>query len=374
MERKESSKFIIKGPMDRESVPELRRKVLKLIRKDNISSLTVDLSEVSRLDTAGLALLVEWYRFLRRHGGRLKLAGLGEEVKKKIHLARLDKLLESYTCETDSGSEMDRSKRDVTEAAIEVQHLNSFYGDRQVLFDINMLIPRHKVTVIMGVSGCGKSTLLRHLIGLKSIESGEVLIKGRSLRRFGEAQLRQYRRNCGVLFQSGALFNSMSVAENIAVPLKVHTRLADETIRVIAEIKLHQVGLTGLGDYMPSQLSGGMKKRAGLARALALDPEILFVDEPSSGLDPITAAGLDQLIAELRDTAGMTIVVVTHELESAFRIADQMIVMDQGRILVKGTPEAIRKSTDPRVQQFLQREAEQDSADLDFYARVLLNA
>lgn len=256
---------------------------------------------------------------------------------------------------------------------IEVSGLNSHYGGRQVLFDISFAIPRHQITVIMGVSGCGKSTLLRHLIGLKWTASGRIMMDGNDLLGFDARGLETYRRRIGVLFQSGALFNSLSVAENIIVPLKVHTRLSPETMRIIAQIKLHLVGLSDFGRYMPSQLSGGMRKRAGLARALAMDPEILFVDEPSSGLDPITAAGLDDLIVELRDTLGMTIIVVTHELESAFQIADQIIVLDMGRILVAGSPKEIQGSQDERVIQFLQRKADQQRVDTEAYLASLMD-
>jgi phospholipid/cholesterol/gamma-HCH transport system ATP-binding protein len=256
--------------------------------------------------------------------------------------------------------------------AIEVIGLNSHYGGRQVLHDIRFSMPRNRVTVIMGVSGCGKTTLLRHLIGLKPTEPGRIFVDGRDLGKFNEKEMQAYRRRTGVLFQSGALFNSMTVAENLAVPLKVHTRLADETIRIMALIKLHLVGLSDFCDYMPSQLSGGMRKRAGLARALTMDPEILFVDEPSSGLDPITAAGLDKLIVELRETLGMTIIVVTHELESAFGIADQMIVMDQGRVLAAGSPSEIKADSNERVVKFLNREAvPHHEDDADFMASLL---
>jgi phospholipid/cholesterol/gamma-HCH transport system ATP-binding protein len=250
---------------------------------------------------------------------------------------------------------------------IRVCGLNSHYRDRQVLFDLRCGIPEKHITVIMGVSGCGKTTLLRHLIGLKRTVPGQITIEGKDLGRYSEEEMRRYRRRIGVLFQSGALFNSMTVSDNIGVPLKVHSRLADETIRIMALIKLNLLGLAEFGGYMPSQLSGGMRKRAGLARALAMDPEILFVDEPSSGLDPITAAGLDQLILELRETLGMTIVVVTHELSSAFRIADRLIVMNQGRILAAGNPEEIRASQNERVLQFLRSEADTAKAGTSGY-------
>ncbi len=255
---------------------------------------------------------------------------------------------------------------------IAVNGLNSRYGSSQVLFDVNCEIPRNRITVIMGISGCGKSTLLRHLIGLKETAPGEILVEGKDLGNFSETEMNAYRRRMGVLFQGGALFNSLSVASNIAVPLKEHTGLADETIDVIVAMKLHMVGLTSAGPYMPSQLSGGMRKRAGLARALVMDPEMLFVDEPSSGLDPITAAGLDDLVLALRETLGMTIVVVTHELESAFRIADQIIVMDAGKVLAAGAPEEIRGSGDERVVQFLSRRADEEKTDKDLYMAALL--
>ncbi|MEN6537617.1 MAG: ATP-binding cassette domain-containing protein, partial [Bryobacteraceae bacterium] len=161
--------------------------------------------------------------------------------------------------------------------------------------------------------------------------------------------------------------------ENIALPLRVHTKLADETIRIMSIMKLNMVGLSEFWNYMPSQVSGGMKKRAGLARALAMEPQVLFVDEPSSGLDPITAAGLDRLILELRETMGMTVVVVTHELESAFKIADRMVVMDMGTIMAVGTPEQIQASEDGRVRQFLNREADPQDLSVDSYVKCLLD-
>lgn len=253
-----------------------------------------------------------------------------------------------------------------------VKGLTSRYGGRLVLSDLTFSIPRNRVTVIMGRSGCGKTTLLRHLIGLKRTAPGQIFVDGEDLGEFSAQQLQLYRRRIGVLFQSGALFSSMSVKDNIAVPLKVHTRLPDETIRIISIIKLNLVGLTEFCDYMPSQLSGGMKKRAGLARALAMDPEILFVDEPSSGLDPITAAGLDKLIIELKETLGMTIIVVTHELESAFHIADQMVVLDDGQLLAVGPPEYIRNSKNPRVVQFLRRESDERQSGVESYISCLL--
>jgi phospholipid/cholesterol/gamma-HCH transport system ATP-binding protein len=255
---------------------------------------------------------------------------------------------------------------------IDVRGLSSSYGNNQVLHQIEFTISRGQITVIMGVSGCGKSTILRHLIGLKPSQPGQLLLEGPDAAALGTAGWSNYRRRIGVLFQSSALFNSLTVAENVAVPLRVHSRLPQETIRIICQIKLHLVGLAAYSDYMPSQLSGGMRKRAGLARALAMDPEILFVDEPSSGLDPITAAGLDELLLALRDALGVTIIVVTHELESAFRIADQMLVLDKGRLLVAGTPEEVRQSSDQRVLQFLRRIADQQQRHAGEYLAKLI--
>jgi phospholipid/cholesterol/gamma-HCH transport system ATP-binding protein len=259
-----------------------------------------------------------------------------------------------------------------TENIIEIRGLQSFYNSRQVLYDITFSIPVGRVTVIMGVSGCGKTTLFRHLSGLKRTGLGQISVEGKDLGSFSQKELMEYRRRIGVLFQSGALFNSLSLAENIAMPLSVHTDLAQETIRIMTLMKLNMVGLSDFGDYMPSQLSGGMKKRAGLARALIMDPEMLFVDEPSSGLDPITAAGLDRLILNLPKTRGMTIVVVTHELESAFKIADRIVVMDEGKVLAAGTVDEIKNSSNPRVQQFLSREADPYKMHMEAYHQRLL--
>ncbi|MEJ5347143.1 MAG: ATP-binding cassette domain-containing protein [Desulfosoma sp.] len=259
----------------------------------------------------------------------------------------------------------------LTDSIIQVRNLSSSYGGRSVLHEVSFSIPKGKVTVIMGVSGCGKSTLLRHLIGLKPSSPESLFVDGADAGLFTPAQWNAYRKRIGVLFQGGALFSSLSVRDNLAVPLRVHTRLAESTIRIITDIKLHQVGLTEFGEFMPSQLSGGMRKRAGLARAMVMDPEILFVDEPSSGLDPITAAGLDDLLVELKHAMGMTLVVVTHELESAFRIADQIVVMDAGKVLVAGTPEAVRSSEDIRVRQFLERRPDARAVDQERYEKRL---
>ena len=241
---------------------------------------------------------------------------------------------------------------------VRVRGLRVRYGDREVLCGIDLDVSRGETMVILGPSGCGKSTLLRHLEGLARPVAGSITIAGVDIVNASRPELARLRRVMGVSFQSAAMFNSMTVGENVALPLREHTDLADETIRLVTRMKLQQVGLSGVEDLYPSQLSGGMRKRASLARALAMDPEILLFDEPSAGLDPIIAAGIDQLILRLKETFHMTMIVVTHEMQSAFLIADRMCMLDQGRILAVGTVEEIRAHPHPRVRQFLERKAD----------------
>jgi phospholipid/cholesterol/gamma-HCH transport system ATP-binding protein len=221
--------------------------------------------------------------------------------------------------------------------------------------------------VILGGSGSGKSTLLRTLVGLEKPSSGEIWLKGKDIAKISSTEMDEIRRKIGMSFQGGALFGSMTVGENVALPLREHTKLEDSTIEIIVRLKLDQVGLAGFENYMPAQLSGGMKKRAAVARALAMDPEILFFDEPSAGLDPIIAAGVDQLILELKKAFHMTIIVVTHELASAFLIADRMVLIDKGNVVAIGSTAEMRSSTHPRVRQFLDRIAEPEvTQELDY--------
>src|SRR5205814_6912548 len=195
--------------------------------------------------------------------------------------------------------------------------------------------------------------LLRLMIGNVRTDGGDIIAFGKSLRSMSDAELNDYRKSIGVLFQSGALFNSMSVADNVALPLREHTDLPEETIEIMVKSKLELVGLRQHADKMPAQLSGGMKKRAGLARAISLDPKVLFYDEPSAGLDPVTSAEIDQLILDLNQKLGVTSVVVTHEMDSAFRIADRMVLLDRGKFVISGTPDEMRQSTDPLVREFV---------------------
>ena len=255
----------------------------------------------------------------------------------------------------------------LTEPVISLRNLRVSYGEHEILHGISFDVVRGETLVILGGSGSGKSTLLRTLVGLEKPSAGEIWIKGRDLAKTSEAEMDEIRTQIGMSFQGGALFGSMTVGENVALPLREHTHLEDSTIEIILRLKLQQVGLEGFEYYTPAELSGGMKKRAAVARALAMDPEILFFDEPSAGLDPIIAAGIDQLILELKRAFRMTIVVVTHELASAFLIADRMLLIDKGNIVALGTTEEMRSSTQPRVRQFLDRIPEPEiSGELDY--------
>ncbi len=232
-----------------------------------------------------------------------------------------------------------------------------------MLHGIDLEVCHGETVVILGGSGSGKSTLLRTLVGLEKPASGEVMVKGIDLARATKRELDAIRKKIGLSFQGGALLGSMTVGENIALPLLEHSDLAPSTIEVMVRIKLEQVGLSGFEDFSPSQLSGGMKKRAAIARALAMDPEILFFDEPSAGLDPIMAAGIDDLILNLKKAYAMSIIVVTHELASAFLIADRIILIDRGNILAMGPAREIQQSSQPRVRQFLDRVADSTADD-----------
>ena len=259
-----------------------------------------------------------------------------------------------------------------TEAAISIVNLRVSYGDREILHGISFDVRRGETMVILGGSGSGKSTLLRTLVGLEKPTSGEVWIGGVDTAKMSESEMDAIRKKMGMSFQGSALFGSMTVGDNVALPLREHTDLEDSTIEIMTRIKLGQVGMGNYEDYMPSQLSGGMKKRAAVARAMAMDPEILFFDEPSAGLDPIIAAGLDELILDLKKAYAITMVVVTHELASAFLIADRLVYVDRGHIVALGTREEFKASTHPRVRQFLDRVPEPEVTDELDYLQMLM--
>ena len=258
------------------------------------------------------------------------------------------------------------------EKVIEVRDLVAHYGERRILNGVSMDVYAGEIMVIIGGSGSGKSTLLRHVMALEHGTSGTVKILGRDPAALDAKEALDLRKKIGVAFQGGALFSSMTVGENIMLPLYEHTVLDRTTMEIMARLKLEVVGLAGFEDLMPAELSGGMVKRAAFARAIIMDPKILFCDEPSAGLDPVIAAALDDLLLRMREAMGMTIVVVTHELESAFSIADRITVLDQGRILLTGTTEELRETKIERIQNLLQRRTEEEIVDPEEYLERLM--
>jgi phospholipid/cholesterol/gamma-HCH transport system ATP-binding protein len=257
---------------------------------------------------------------------------------------------------------------------ISVRDVTVSYNGRRVLDGINLDIKRGETMVLLGGSGSGKSTLLRQIIGLERPQSGAILVNGVDLAKCTARELKRVRRSIGMAFQNSALFNSMSVEDNVALPLREHTRLAESTISLMTWMKLAVVGLAEFGKLSPQALSGGMKKRAAVARTLSLDPELLVFDEPSAGLDPIVAAELDELILGLKRAFNMTVVVVTHEMESAFRIADRMAMLYRGSVIAVGTKEELQSNQHPRIRQFFDRVPDSiaDAAAVDNYLQRYL--
>jgi phospholipid/cholesterol/gamma-HCH transport system ATP-binding protein len=257
---------------------------------------------------------------------------------------------------------------------IEVRDLVTHYGERRILHGINLTVHQGEIMVIMGGSGSGKSTLLNALLGLLRPTSGYIRLLGQDLNAISDVERTKLRQKMGVAFQGGALFSSKSVIENIMLPLYEHTRLDRNTMKIMARMKMQVVNLSGFENLMPAELSGGMIKRAALARAIVMDPRVLFCDEPSAGLDPVVSSAIDELILNLRDAMGMSIVVVTHELESAFKIADRICVLDKGHILTVGTVDEVRHSPNERIQNLLNRRTEAEILDPDEYLRRLTGA
>ena len=240
-----------------------------------------------------------------------------------------------------------------SESLVELRHLTFGYGDRVILDDVSLVVPRGKVTALMGASGGGKTTILRLIGGQNRAQSGQTLFDGQDIGPMNQRDLYAARRRMGMLFQFGALFADLSVFENVAFPLREHTDLPEPLIRDIVLMKLNAVGLRGASDLMPSDLSGGMARRIALARAIALDPELVMYDEPFSGLDPISLGTAARLIRQLNDSMGLTSIFVSHELEQTFAIADHVIILANGKIATQGTPGQVRQSTDPLVYQYV---------------------
>ncbi|MBS0506178.1 MAG: ABC transporter ATP-binding protein [Proteobacteria bacterium] len=241
----------------------------------------------------------------------------------------------------------------IDDALVQLRNVTFGYGERVVLRDLSLTVPRGKVTAIMGASGGGKTTVLRLIGGQQRAQQGQVLVNGQDVGAMGMEQLYAARRRMGMLFQFGALFTDMSVFDNVAFPLREHTDLPEELIRDIVLMKLNAVGLRGARDLAPSQISGGMARRVALARAIALDPELIMYDEPFAGLDPISLGTAAQLIRRLNDAMGLTTIIVSHDLEETFRLADHVVILGPGNVAAQGTPEEVRASTDPLVHQFV---------------------
>jgi phospholipid/cholesterol/gamma-HCH transport system ATP-binding protein len=254
---------------------------------------------------------------------------------------------------------------------IEVDHLDWSFGTHQVLFDVSMKVHEGEIMVIMGGSGSGKTTLLRHMVGLMPTIPGKVKLLGQDLGTMTALEMLELRRKIGIAFQFGALFSSMTVAENMKLPLRELAHLDEETMDMMARLKLEVVNLSGSGGLMPAELSGGMVKRASIARALIMDPELLFLDEPSSGLDPTISSTIDDLILRLREAMGISIVAVTHDIKSAFKIGDRITVLDRGHVLACQTPEQIRANQDKYVQNLIRRRPEHVEVDPHEYLRRL---
>jgi phospholipid/cholesterol/gamma-HCH transport system ATP-binding protein len=257
------------------------------------------------------------------------------------------------------------------ETLIEVKDLVVKFGERTILDGISLDIRRGETFVILGGSGSGKTTLLRNLVGLMRPHSGKIIFNGRNFTEMTDDERIRTRQRMGMCFQGSALFGSMTVGENIALALLEHTRLEKSTIDIMVKIKLELVGLSGFENYLPSELSGGMKKRAGLARAMAMDPQVIFYDEPSAGLDPIVAAGLDMLICKLKTTFGLTSVVVTHELPSVEVIADRVCLLNRGKVIALGTLDEVKRTSHPYVQQFFDRRPSEEAATGEAYIQSI---
>jgi len=262
----------------------------------------------------------------------------------------------------DSSGQMPREPGNA--AHIRTENLTLAYSGRTVLEDVTVAFRKKEVTVIMGQSGCGKSTLLKSLAGLLRPKSGRIIIGEHDINTLRPYELDQLRLRWGMLFQNAALLNSLTVGENIALPLLEHTSLHPDAIDVVVEMELSMVGLAGCKNLMPEELSGGMRKRAGLARAMAMDPELLFLDEPVTGLDPVLAAGIDELIVRLNEAFRVTMVVVSHDVKSAMRIADRIVMVGDGRVFAEGTVDEIRNSRNEDVQRFLEGKPDNEEHEL----------
>lgn len=245
---------------------------------------------------------------------------------------------------------------------IEVKDLVTHYGETKVLDGVSFAVKRGEIFVIIGGSGCGKTTLLKHMTGLLTPTSGTIIHDGTNIVELDEDQIAQVQRNIGIAFQSGGLFNSMTVGDNVAMPLREYGKVDEALVNALVRLKLSMVGLGGAADLMPGELSGGMRKRAGLARAIALDPPVIYFDEPSAGLDPIIASGLDDLILNLNKLLGITFIIVTHELDSIRKISHRILMLDKGKAIFLGSLDEAQETSVERVRQFFERRPDEQMA------------
>ena len=246
----------------------------------------------------------------------------------------------------------------MNDSIVQLEDVYKSFGDEQVLAGLNLSVPRGETLVIMGRSGAGKSVILKHMVGLISPDGGEVYFDGRRLETLKHAELQQVRKRMGMLFQGAALFDSMTVAENVSLGLRKHTSLSEGEIRRVVTAKLSAVGLSGVEEKMPAELSGGMRKRVGLARAIAMDPELVLYDEPTTGIDPITADAINNLILDTRRQFGVTSVVVTHDVANALKVGTMISMLVEGRVIFSGSPDEVKSTDNPYVRQFLEGSAE----------------
>jgi phospholipid/cholesterol/gamma-HCH transport system ATP-binding protein len=346
--REGRSRIRVEGRVNLETTPLLRTSLSSLVQR-RAGRIVADLSGVEAMDSSGAAALVLALREARRAGRTFEIASPSEAVGRVLRLLQVDGL---FGAGEDEGPTRIVSAPSRTKV-IEAEGVARSFQGRTVLSDVSFTVRTGETLVIMGRSGSGKTTCLRILMGQVRPDHGRVALFGRDLAGLARRELAATRRRFGVVFQSGALLNSLSVKENVALPLRELTALDGDVISLMVKMRLEKVGLRDYADYLPDELSGGMKKRVGVARALIMDPEVLFYDEPTAGLDPVMTAVINQLIRDVARGLDVASVVVTHDMESAFKVADRMIMLFEGRVVAEGSPEEVRKSRDPVLRQFV---------------------
>ncbi len=347
--RDDSAVLSVAGAVDIDSSPGLRA-ALAVEARGRVRRVVVDLSRVTRMDSSGAATLVLGLRETSAYGGALSLRGVPDAVLRVLRLTETAGLFPGLPAAGGEGA----TQGNGGEAVIEARGLTKAFDGRPVLRGVDVTLRRGQILVVMGRSGSGKTTCLRILMGQERADAGEVRLFGEDLRALRRNGLARVRRRFGVVFQSGALLSSLSVHENVALPLRELTDLSEDVVSLMVKMRLQKVGLRDAAALHPDQLSGGMRKRVGIARALVMDPEVLFYDEPTAGLDPVMTSVINRLIVDISRTLSVAAVVVTHDMESAFRVADRMIMLFEGRVIAEGTPAEVRASEDPILRQFVE--------------------